>query len=296
MGAFERFKAAQAQRAVANRNFNAGFLVNGASAATLVNTFDKTIKISAAVVNKQESDIAYIYTDLQNPLEIGSIWEVKSLHLIVAEHIEVIKEVKWYKYKCYVCNAQLAPDLWGYFKGPEASYINIALKQEAVIQSQQKPILVTTANRLAYKDKILINSRPWQVIEYDDISQPGLVFYSLKPTTISKIEEDEAKTVFKAAEEILTPVAAANPHKDDKEKIIYVIPETPIKVKLYDTFFDYSGAIQVLDRDSQYITIALPFGVKDAAITFTSKNGMRNTYQLIANEHFASKEAIVYNE
>lgn len=122
------------------------------------------------------------------------------------------------------------------------------------------------------------------------------MFYSLKPTTISKIEEDEAKTVFKAAEEILTPVAAANPHKDDKEKIIYVIPETPIKVKLYDTFFDYSGAIQVLDRDSQYITIALPFGVKDAAITFTSKNGMRNTYQLIANEHFASKEAIVYNE
>lgn len=73
MGAFERFKAAQAQRAAANRNFNAGFLVNGASAATITNTFDKTIKISAAVVNKQESDIAYIYTDLQNPLEIGSI-------------------------------------------------------------------------------------------------------------------------------------------------------------------------------------------------------------------------------
>lgn len=122
------------------------------------------------------------------------------------------------------------------------------------------------------------------------------MFYSLKPTTISKIEEEEAKTIFKAAEEIPTPVATANPHKNDKEKIIYVIPETPIKIKLYDTFFDYSGAIQILNRDSQYITIALPFGVNDAAITFTSRNGMRNTYQLIANEHFASKEAIVYNE
>lgn len=296
MGAFERFKAAQTQRAAANRNFNAGFLVNGASAAMITNTFDKTIKISAAVVNKQESDIAYIYTDLQNPLKIGSIWEVKSLHLIVAEHIEVIKDVKWYKYKCYVCNTQLAPDLWGYFKGPEASYVNLALKQESVIQSQQKPILVTTTNHLSYKDKILINHRPWQIIEYDDISQPGLVFYSLKPTTISKIEEDDTKTIFKAAEEIPTPVAAANPHKDDQEKIIYVIPETPIKIKLYDTFFDYSGVIQILNRDSQYIIISLPFGVKDAAITFTSKNGMRNTYQLIANEHFASKEAIVYNE
>ena len=75
-----------------------------------------------------------------------------------------------------------------------------------------------------------------------------------------------------------------------------MIPETPIKIKLYDTFFDYNGAIQILDRDSQYITIALPFGVKDAIITFTSKNGMRNSYQLIANEHFASKEVIVYNE
>ena len=73
MGAFERFKASQTQRAVANRSFNAGFLVNGASAATIINTFDKTVKISAAVVNKQESDIAYIYTDLQNPLKIGSI-------------------------------------------------------------------------------------------------------------------------------------------------------------------------------------------------------------------------------
>ena len=123
-----------------------------------------------------------------------------------------------------------------------------------------------------------------------------MVFYSLKPTTISKIEEDDAKTIFKAAEEIPTPVAAANPHKDDKEKIIYVIPETPIKIKLYDTFFDYSGAIQVLNRDSQYITIVLPFGVKNAAVTFTSKSGMRNTYKLIANEQFASKEAIVYNE
>lgn len=110
MSSFERFRKNQILRAQANQRFNASFLVTGASATRIKNVFTDAV-LDAAVYNKQESDIAYIYTDIKNPIEIGSIWEVKSLHLLVTEHIEVIKDVNWYKYKCFVCNAKLGDNL-----------------------------------------------------------------------------------------------------------------------------------------------------------------------------------------
>lgn len=43
--------------------------------------------------------------------------------------------------------------------GPEKSFINVALKQNTVIESQQKTILVLPEKTLDFNDKIVIHNR-----------------------------------------------------------------------------------------------------------------------------------------
>lgn len=120
---------------------------------------DFATEIQAAVVNQQEKDKAYIYTQLNTSLPMGSIWGAKTLCWLIAEEIITIKDVNWHKYLSYLCNIQVE-DVWGYFIGPEKRYINIANEKDASLESLQKPVLVLPEGILGFKDKIVIKDRP----------------------------------------------------------------------------------------------------------------------------------------
>ena len=79
-------------------------------------------------LNKQEKDYAYIFTQLDDKLSIGSTWAAKNLHLLVTEEITIIKDVNWHKYHALLCNVQV-DNQWGYFKGPEKSFLDVCLKK-----------------------------------------------------------------------------------------------------------------------------------------------------------------------
>ncbi len=96
MNSFERFNERNKKRAQSTNRGNSTFIFKGYN-STLIKS--GTTELQAAVVNEQEKDSAYIYTHLNEPLTIGSIWEAKSLHLLVTEEIVVIKDVEWHKYK-----------------------------------------------------------------------------------------------------------------------------------------------------------------------------------------------------
>lgn len=74
---FERFHRTNQQRLEANKKLNSQFIIKRYPSIEITNA--NAEKQLACVVNKQEKDLAYIYTFINQPLTVGSIWSAKGL-------------------------------------------------------------------------------------------------------------------------------------------------------------------------------------------------------------------------
>lgn len=77
-GTAAKLRARQAARLEGSKNFGTKFLFKGYNMIDL--TGEKGEKVHAVLVSQQEKDKGYIYTTLDNPLKIGSVWESKLNH------------------------------------------------------------------------------------------------------------------------------------------------------------------------------------------------------------------------
>ena len=216
----------------------------------------------ASVVNKQEKEMAYIYTSIDEPLEIGSVWDAKGLRLLVNEEIIVIKDVKWHKYKALICNVEIEGHP-AYLLGPEKSYIATALELKTVIESRAKPILVMPLGTdVKIGTKIVIKNRAWLVQECDDYSTEGIGYYSLSASTVSSHVEQEAgdKQTYleqpSATQEDFVGVL-------QNGKNIRCGHNVEVSIPCDETVTWDNRAIKVIKRTNTTITFILPFGVDE---------------------------------
>ena len=105
MTSFSRFQERNKKRTVAQNKLNSSFILKGYPSIEITGSADQ--KIQASVVNKQEKDYAYVFTQTQDELAIGSIWTAKNLNLLITEEITIIKDVNWHKYHALLCNVQI---------------------------------------------------------------------------------------------------------------------------------------------------------------------------------------------
>ena len=238
MTSFSRFQERNKKRTVANNKLNTNYIFKGYPSIEIKGSADQ--RVQASVVNKQEKDYAYVFTPLADNLSIGSVWTAKNLHLLITEEITIIKDVDWHKYHALLCNVQI-DNHWGYFKGPEKSFLDVALEKEVIWESPQKPVLVLPENVLDFRDKIVIKGRAWLIQEYDAISTPGLVYYSLKPTTISKevVAENVGKPIYVEKYEEVKPEIVVEPIQsyDLKDSSIRISANTSITLSTEEGYF-----------------------------------------------------------
>lgn len=263
MNSFERFKNRNSVLATAaQKEFNRQFILKGYPSIEINDHNDTTKKIMASVVNKQEKEMAYIYTSIDEPLEIGSVWDAKGLRLLVNEEIIVIKDVKWHKYKALICNVEIEGHP-AYLLGPEKSYIATALELKTVIESRAKPILVMPLGTdVKIGTKIVIKNRAWLVQECDDYSTEGIGYYSLSASTVSSHVEQEAgdKQTYleqpSTTQEDFTGVLQSG-------KNIRCGHNVEVSIPCDETVTWDNRAIKVIKRTNTTITFVLPFGVDE---------------------------------
>lgn len=266
MGSFSRFQERNKKYQQAQAEINTHFLIKGYPSIKI--TQDETEK-QAVVVNKQEKDMAYVYTNVDDALEIGSVWTAKTLHLLIAEEIVIIKDVNWRKYIALLCNVELE-NTWGYFVGLKQRYSEVSEERLATIESRQKPLLVLPANILEFEDTVVIHGRPWLVQEYDSISEPGLVYYSLAPTTAPSTMPNRRGVVSdsyiikkqsQTTDLILEPVD--DPGTDNK----LIAFNQDITVETEQGYFKYSDkGIKIKKHTATEVVFCLPFGVKEVTV------------------------------
>ena len=283
MTSFSRFQERNKKRTVAQNKLNTSFIFKGYPSIEIQGSADQ--KIQASVVNKQEKDYAYVFTQTQNELEIGSVWAAKNLHLLITEEITIIKDVDWHKYHALLCNVQI-DNHWGYFKGPEKSFLDVVLEKEVIWESPQKPVLVLPENVLNFRDKIVIKGRAWLIQEYDAISTPGLVYYSLKPTTISKevAAENTGKDIYIEKHEEPTINVVENPISLLSEaSVFHISPNVPITLSTEDGYFKTTNKnLKIQKRTASIVVFSIPFGISEIAVEVKEKGDIvTKTYRVV---------------
>ena len=283
MTRFSRFQERNKKRTVAQNKLNTSFIFKGYPSIEIQGSADQ--KIQASVVNKQEKDYAYVFTQTQDELEIGSVWAAKNLHLLITEEITIIKDVDWHKYHALLCNVQI-DNRWGYFKGPEKSFLDVVLEKEVIWESPQKPVLVLPENILNFRDKIVIKGRAWLIQEYDAISTPGLVYYSLKPTTISKevAAENTGKDIYVEKHEEPTINVVENPISLLSEaNVLHISPNVPITLSTEDGYFKTTNKnLKIQKRTASMVVFSIPFGISEVAVEVKEKGDIvTKTYRVV---------------
>ena len=283
MTSFSRFQERNKKRTVAQNKLNTSFIFKSYPSIEIQGSADQ--KIQASIANKQEKDYAYVFTQKQDELEIGSVWTAKNLHLLITEEITIIKDVDWHKYHALLCNVQI-DNHWGYFKGPEKSFLDVVLEKEVIWESPQKPVLVLPENVLNFRDKIVIKGRAWLIQEYDAISTPGLVYYSLKPTTISKevAAENTGKDIYveKHEEPIINvvenPISLLN-----EDSVFHISPNVPITLSTEDGYFKTTNKnLKIQKRTASIVVFSIPFGISEIAVEVKEKGDIvTKTYRVV---------------
>ena len=283
MTSFSRFQERNKKRTVAQNKLNTSFIFKGYPSIEIQGSADQ--KIQASVVNKQEKDYAYVFTQTQDELEIGSVWTAKNLHLLITEEITIIKDVDWHKYHALLCNVQI-DNHWGYFKGPEKSFLDVVLEKEVIWESPQKPVLVLPENVLNFRDKIVIKGRAWLIQEYDAISTPGLVYYSLKPTTISKevaAENTDKEIYVEKHEEPIVNVVENPISLLSEDSIFNISPNVPITLSTEDGYFKTTNKnLKIQKRTVSMVVFSIPFGISEVAVEVKEKGDIvTKTYRVV---------------
>ena len=284
MTSFSRFQERNKKRTVANNKLNTNYIFKGYPSIEIKGSADQ--RVQASVVNKQEKDYAYVFTPLADNLSICSVWAAKNLHLLITEEITIIKDVDWHKYHALLCNVQI-DNHWGYFKGPEKSFLDVALEKEVIWESPQKPVLVLPENVLDFRDKIVIKGRAWLIQEYDAISTPGLVYYSLKPTTISKevVAENAGKPIYVEKYEEVKPEIVVEPIQSYnlKDSSIKISANTSITLSTEEGYFKSSNKnIKVQKRTEDAVVFSIPYGIKEVIVEVQEKGDIvERTYRVV---------------
>ena len=206
--------------------------------------------------------------------------------MLITEEITIIKDVNWHKYHALLCNVQV-DNHCGYFKGPEKSFLDVALEREVVWESPQKPVLVLPENVLEFRDKIVIKGRAWLIQEYDAISTPGLVYYSLKPTTISKevVAENAGKPIYVEKYEEVKPEIVVEPIQSYnlKDSSIKISANTSITLSTEEGYFKSSNKnIKVQKRTEDAVVFSIPYGIKEVIVEVQEKGDIvKRTYRVV---------------
>ena len=283
MTSFSRFQERNKKRTVAQNKLNTSFIFKGYPSIEIQGSADQ--KIQASIANKQEKDYAYVFTQIQDELEIGSVWTAKNLHLLITEEITIIKDVNWHKYHALLCNVQI-DNHWGYFKGPEKSFLDVVLEKEVIWESPQKPVLVLPENVLNFRDKIVIKGRAWLIQEYDAISTPGLVYYSLKPTTISKevaAENADKEIYVEKHEEPIVNVVENPISLLSEDSVFHISPNVSITLPTEDGYFKTTNKnLKIQKRTASIVVFSIPFGISEVVVEVKEKGDIvTKTYRVV---------------
>lgn len=177
-------------------------------------------KRAALIINDKEgpdNTIIFSYKHKFIPHELlkGDYFIWQDNYFFVFEDIKIVRSTNYKKQKAYECNVEFKIDdeiYHGYFVASLNKYIDTTLQSNINLSNNDKPVLIMPMEPWIEIDKqIIINGRPWKIIEFDDTTNKYIAYISLDRDFISKDDDVEEKPpvlekTLKAGQEIVFPI------------------------------------------------------------------------------------------
>lgn len=246
MGNFDLFRTKMNNEANCRQKFETSFITEGAAPIVIhVLRLDTDRDATMVFTDTEGPDTAIVFTpkqkDLINNLLKTDYYTWDNKMFFVYEDVIIPREVSYIKQKAYQCNARVyvieeGEEYGGYFISSLRSYVDTEFQQKLNVTDKEKPILILPRQEwIKVGAKVLIGDKPWKVIDYDAITNSGIVYISLERDFISKNNDvveykscDELTAgieyTFETSEGYFNSSSPLNIKTKLAEKVIFEIP------------------------------------------------------------------------
>lgn len=269
MSKFDLFRTRMANEEVCRQKFETRFITDGAAPITIhILRLEDDRDATMVFTDAEGPDAAIVFTPKQQTKENNLlktdyyIWDNKMF--FVYEDVIIPREVSYIKQKAYQCNAKVEileladkdcfclddEECGGYFISSLRSYVDVDFQQKLNVTDKESPILI-----VPYKDwvkigtKLSIGGKPWKIIDFDAITNPGIAYISLERDFFKKgsdvVEYNGANTI--------------------KAGIEYT-------VETQDGYFNSSSPLITKYKTANTVKFIVPYGIEECTI-YIKTNG-----------------------
>lgn len=267
MSNFSLFRKKMENEMQCRLKFEQSFITDGASAIQIhIPRLDVDRDASMVISDTEGPDSAIIFTAKQ-PNRINDLlkadyytWEDKMF--FVYEDVLVPREVSYIKQRAYQCNIKFScggEDIGGYFISSLKKYVDTEFQKSINISDKEQPVLVIPANsNITVGTNLSIGGKPWKVIDFDAITNPGIMYISLERDFYTKSDNiitNYSNNVLKSGVEYSFDTTDA-----------YFITTTPLKIK---------------KRSQDKVVFEIPYGITSVDISVKNGNQVQTkTYKV----------------
>ena len=263
---FDLFRTRMKNESVCRTNYEQSFITEGAAPITIhILRLDKDRDATMVFTDAEGPDAAIVFTPKQQTASANLLktdyytWDDKMF--FVYEDVLIAREVAYIKQRAYQCNAKVQvldskEECGGYFISSLRSYTDTEFQQKINISDKEQPVLVVPAAEwVAVGTKLMIGGKPWKIIDFDSITNPGIAYVSLERDFFQK-GNDVVQT-------------------QDDEVTLHAGMQHIFATQ--DGYFNSSSPLNIKSRTATQVIFTIPYGIETVSIGVKDAQGVINT-------------------
>lgn len=281
---YEIFRDIQNRKSACNDKGSAAFIVEGGLSQDIYHRRNKKLIKAALVFNHKEGpDELTVFSLLSDDLLKSDYFVFRHTnYLVIEENKRNHEEIKFRKSKAVECNVSFMLNgkiFRGYFKSALRGSESPDFEGRQLVTPNENPLLILPTNEeIDIRTEFIIEGKPFKVVEYDHITNKGIIYYYLERGIIrNEGDTIEIETIDIVSEE--EKHSQESPVSEPGIGIMSVSNEIALRSMveyIFTTemgFFATTPAVIVINRKKTEVTFKVPFGVEEVAIT-TKENGI----------------------
>lgn len=248
------------------QKFETAFIAEGAAPIVIhILRLDENRDATMVFTDAEGPDAAIVFTPKQfrsnQDLKKADYYTWDNKMFFVYEDILIARDISYIKQKAYQCNVEVTvldkqfQDIkcGGYFIASLRSYVDVEFQQKINISDKEQPVLVVpTQDWILVGAKIMAGGKPWKVIDFDSITNPGITYISLERDFVQK----------------------QNPSVEVQNKQFnYLKAGIEHTITTKDAYFNSSSPLNIKSRTFSKIVFEIPYGLEELFIEYKDEQG-----------------------
>lgn len=261
---YEIFRRVQAEKTSCHDKRSAAFIDEGLVSNDITHIRVNKIKKAALVFNHKEGPddvIVFTYKEIPASGELlkGDYFTYDDVYYLVYEDVKQTDEnLKYKKQRAVECNVNFAINQTyynAYFMSSLRKWIDPDMQRSAAIVSYEGPVVIVPSNSVFEEGLIFnIGSKPWKIVEFDDITNYGITYLYL--------------------ERAYNPVTDTTPLAPDTPQANTLNAMVEYTFATKDAYFATNPRVNIIERKSTYIKFMVPYGITSVSISTKNESSV----------------------